>query len=47
MSETVIIMDIRLQHNEKTKSSISPVAPAQAMEVYKETTFSLILNLTT
>jgi hypothetical protein len=47
MSETVIIMDTRLQDDEKTKSSISPVVPAQAMEVYGETTFPPILNLTT
>jgi hypothetical protein len=47
MSETVIIMDTRLQDDEQTKSFISPVVPAQAMEVYRETIFPLILNLTT
>jgi hypothetical protein len=47
MSKTVIIMDTRLKDDEKTKSSISPVVSAQARQVYRETTFPLILNLTT
>jgi hypothetical protein len=47
MSEIVILMDTRFQDDEKTKSSISPVVPAQPRQVYRETTFPLILNLTT